>query len=182
MGNTDAWLLESAAGSDSPLLRQLTAWTRERLSDARIDQVAGFPISTTVPLTPSIAIHAFHGSPRSFDEVISATTPASHLEEVLGSTPVAVHAGGHTHLQLLRRWSKGVFINPGSVGLPGVGPGDAELPVNFDVHWAEYAIVSAEAIGSSFTFHRLPVSVRQMIHAARKSGMPGLDWWSSKWR
>jgi predicted phosphodiesterase len=187
MGNTDAWLLVSGSGeppggSDNPLLNQMTAWTRDQMPAACVRQVESFPITAHVSLTPSTEIHAFHGSPQSFDDVISATTSDDQLETLLGATSAAIHAGGHTHIQLLRRFLGGSYINPGSVGLPGVGPGGPGLPVNADVYWAEYAIVTSDAGSVSFTFHRLPVSVRQMIHAARSSGMPGYDWWVSKWR
>jgi predicted phosphodiesterase len=46
--------------------------------------------------------------------------------------------GGHTHIQMIRRYQDAHLVNVGSLGLPGVNAGSPELPVNRRVHWAEF--------------------------------------------
>ena len=75
--------------------------------------------------------------------MIAATTPAADLQAMIAGHRATIFAGGHTHIPLLRRHEQILFVNPGSVGLPGVGPGGPDLAVNEHVDWGEYAIVKA---------------------------------------
>ena len=60
----------------------------------------------------------FHGSPHSFSDWIFATTPDEELERDVRRRRRALLVGGHTHLQMLRRFGQSVIVNPGSVGQP----------------------------------------------------------------
>ena len=64
---------------------------------------------------------------------------------------------------------------------PRVGPGDPRLPVNRDVHWAEFAIVDVSARGTSIDLRRLPLDLDGVLAAAVESGMPYRDWWAGLW-
>jgi predicted phosphodiesterase len=120
----------------------------------------------------------FHGSPRSFDDAITATTPAGSLDAMLDGTAAAIMVGGHTHIQMVRRHKGARIINTGSVGLPGIG---AVAPYNRDVHWAEYAVLDADGDHTAITLHRTPLDVAEMIRVAHDSDMPESEWWSSLW-
>jgi len=186
IGNTDDWLLRANLGetpdvSDSDTLNELTAWARARLTDEHLAWLDGLPRVADLRVSPATVIQLFHGSPRSLDDVLSASTPPAILDELFGGVAASVFAAGHTHVPLLRRWGSKVLVNPGSVGLPGIGPAGA-APPNEDVHWAEYMIADSSAQGTSFTFHRIPISVRQLAHVVRASGMPAGRWWMGLWR
>jgi hypothetical protein len=71
--------------------------------------------------------------------VIAATTPDAEVADMLAGRAAAILAGGHTHVQLLRRQGELLIVNPGSVGLPGVGPGGSRLPVKRQARWADEA-------------------------------------------
>ena len=58
----------------------------------------------------------FHGSPRSYDDVLLPELGGEALEPFLGHD-AALLAGGHTHLQWTRRIGDALYVNPGSVGL-----------------------------------------------------------------
>ena len=87
--------------------------------------------------------------------------------------------GGHTHLQMLRRLPEALFANPGSVGLPfSEGPSGGSLRVS---RWAEYVLATAEEEGQKLEFRRVYYGVDEMLEAARTSGMPHAEWWTSCW-
>ena len=185
LGNTDAWLLPDppfpATPPTSTAVRELTRWCADQLTETDQGYLGELPIGMTIS-HPGPSIQGFHATPRSLDDVIAATTPDTDLAAMLGASPARLVAGGHTHIQLLRRWGDTLLLNPGSVGLPGVGPGDPRLPVNRDVHWAEYAIVDVSEHGTSIDLRRLPLDLDRVLTAAATSGMPHRDWWTGLWR
>ena len=187
LGNTDDWLNRVVPGappsvSDSETLNVMVEWAHGRLTREDIELLRELPLSARIELDAGNHLHVFHGSPRSYNEVIGANTLAKQLVGLLEGHDALIHAGGHTHVRMLRQIGKGMVINPGSVGLPGVGPGEPGLTVNEDVHWAEYATIARSRGVIRTAFHRIPVSVPKMLEAGRSSGMPGFEWWASKWR
>jgi predicted phosphodiesterase len=91
-----------------------------------------------IPLAEGVELRCFHGSPRSFDDVLVATTPEAELDRLLAGAEAAVLAGGHTHLPLLRRWRQSLLLNPGTVGVMRA----ADARAGRKLPWAEYALVS----------------------------------------
>ena len=92
-------------------------------------------------LSPNgIQLLAFHGSPTSTTEIIQATTPSELLDEYFAGQSASVFIGGHSHIQMLRRYGKNLVLNSGSVGNAfefAFSPGNPPrlLP------WAEYAVI-----------------------------------------
>lgn len=186
LGNTDAWLLDGPpadlAGPSGAAMAEISRWCAERLSAADRGYLRSCPPVMGQDLGDGRELLCFHGSPRSFDEVVSATTPDDSLSDMLGGHRASVFAGAHTHVQLFRRHGEAHLLNPGSVGLPGVGPGTPDLPVNRGVGWAEYAVLEAGGGGGlGVSFRRVAVDAERNLGAARASGMPRLDWWTGRW-
>lgn len=179
MGNTDAWLLSPPTTVADEIDRVLTPWCIAQFSDADLAYIRAFPPTIEQPLDAGRTLLCFHGSPRSYDDVILSTTPDDTLDGVLGDTRAAILVGGHTHLQMLRRHGDTHLINAGSVGLPGVGPAAAQR--NRHVRWAEYAIVEVEGERLDISLRRTPLDIDQMVARARASGMPAVDWWATLW-
>jgi len=179
MGNTDAWLLAPPAisGADDVDLA-MTAWCGAQLTDVDRAQVRAFPAVIERPLGAGRTLLCFHGSPRSYDDVIVPTTPDDALDAMLGDTRAAILAGGHTHLQMLRRHGDAHLVNPGSVGLPGVGPAAQR---NRHVRWAEYAVVEADGDRLDISLRRTPLDLDRMVELAHASGMPAIEWWVGLW-
>jgi putative phosphoesterase len=179
-GNTDSWLHQ--ARRPDPIFADLTRWTLEQLPDADRAFIDSFPQTVEMELAPGFTLLACHGSPRSWDEVLSALTPEPELTEALTRCNQPVITGGHTHIQLLRRFGQRHLVNPGSVGLPGIGPGTDDLPVNTGVTWAEYAILDATGPHAfSVTFRRIPIDLTALFAAAESSRMPHIEWWKALW-
>ena len=74
--------------------------------------------------------------------------------------PVLV--GGHTHLQMLRRFGPSVIVNPGSVGQPFSQWWPRQIRV---AHWAEYGVIESE---------RRPRPGRPAAGALRRRGLLAL--------
>lgn len=184
MGNTDAWILKGPPRATSPegaAMAEIAAWCAAALTGPDLEYLSACPPTLRAELGGGMGMLCFHGSPRSHDEVVSATTPDDLLSEMLSGHRASIFAGGHTHVQLLRRHGGARVVNPGSVGLPGVGPGTPDLPVNGRVDWAEYAVLEDRGGRFGVGLRRVPVDVGRVVEAARASGMPRLEWWVGRW-
>ena len=171
MGNADAELLgpipQTERDGDVRRIEEIDRWCAGRLSPADLDYLRGFPLTLEVSLGDGHALLCFHGSPRSFDDVIEATTPESELQHLISGHSADVMAGGHTHAQLLRRHAETTVLNPGSVGL--------------NPPWVEYALVSYEDGSLRVEMRRLPLPGEAVVRAAAGSGMPHAEWWAGFW-
>jgi putative phosphoesterase len=179
MGNMDEWLLslpdlDTADELDQALIR----WHTAQLTDAERAYIRAFPATIERSLGAGRTLLCFHGSPRSYHDVILPTTPDDSLEGMLGDTRAAILAGGHTHLQMLRRHGDAHLINVGSAGLPGVG---AAAQRNRHVRWAEYAVIEVDGDRLDISLRRTPLDIDQLLAKARASGMPAVDWWATLW-
>ena len=180
MGNADWELLDASTRevlktSDTTFF-DIASWCAERLTDADRDFIRTF--QPTVQLTlKNLPVLCFHGSPKSYNDVIRATTPDETLSELFQERAPLMF-GGHTHTQLLRRFENVIFVNPGSVGLPFelFPDGRARNPA-----WAEYALVDVVRGQPSVTFRRVPYDVTPVLEAAKTSGMPHAEAWSADW-
>lgn len=97
MGNADAELLRpipDAEGEEARKIVEIYRWCAGRLSSDHLEYLRGFRPTLEVPLAPEHTLLCFHGSPRSFDEVIVAATPEDGLDEMLSGQEAAVVAGG----------------------------------------------------------------------------------------
>jgi putative phosphoesterase len=122
MGNADAWLItgqQTSAGEEiSQKQREVRAWSLAQLSESDIAFVQQFPSTIEIPLEAGKTLLCFHGSPRSFDEIILPETPADVVRQFLGGYDATLLTGGHTHTQQMRRLGNSWYFNPGSVSLP----------------------------------------------------------------
>jgi predicted phosphodiesterase len=181
-GNADEWLLDglpAEAGDETLRLRRIVEWARQRLSREDVEFLCSSQATIELELRGAVAVHCFHGSPRSNRERILPTTPEAKLDQLLAGVRALILLGGHTHWQMLRRYRGGLLVNVGSVGLP-VGsldrraPGGRRLP-----HWAEYAVVEAGRRSVSVELCRVAVDAAALERAARETGMPHAGRWAA---
>jgi predicted phosphodiesterase len=180
MGNADAWLLtgqETGAEAIDDARRRrmddIRAWSLAQLTDADKAFIAAFQPTVTLPLDADRAFLGFHGSPRSFDDVILPTTPDEDLQRMLGAFSPNILGGGHTHVQQIHHRGASFYFGCGSVGFAYRHHQD-ESAFHADP-WAEYAILTAENGATSLEFRRVPFDVAALIHAYRTSGRPHPD-------
>jgi predicted phosphodiesterase len=183
MGNTDAALLAPpAAPGDNERLRRfadLHAWAASQLTESDRELVRAYSRTVAVPEIPG-GLLCCHGSPRSFEERIVATTPDPELAEMLRGAGTRFVAGGHTHVALLRRHATGTFLNPGSVGMPTRIDPDPRAP-SMSSH-AEYALLTARGEQVSVEFRAVAFDPGPVRAAARAASIPHLQWWLDWWR
>src|SRR6266511_1165862 len=116
MGNWDACMLGEEPRVDGELAEMLVdacTWSASQLSPAQRRYMQGFQDTLDLRLDADVTLLAFHGSPRSFDDEIYATTPDDVLESMLAGHEASVFAGGHTHFQMFRRFGESVVANAG---------------------------------------------------------------------
>lgn len=135
MGNTDAYLLQprtledvTKSDKETPYYLELEAWSAEQLDDEDKEFIRSFQPTVRLELGGT-SLLAYHGSPQSYHDIITATTPDDVLDKYFGEADALVYAGGHTHTQFVRRYHGSRILNPGSVGLPYLtekkdGPGN----------------------------------------------------------
>jgi predicted phosphodiesterase len=176
LGNADAWLLNEEPDTAEPTSkeqREVRAWTISKLSSRDVRFLRSYQPAVKVPLGDGHRLLCFHGSPRSYDDILLPDTPDEKWNELLGPFAPAIMAGGHTHTQQVRRVRDGLFFNPGSIG------------VAYDYHrpkegfrtdpWAEYAILSYEGGFSGLEFRRANYDLEKLIQTIRSSGRPHSD-------
>ena len=178
LGNADAFLLEIPDDSPEPVTeRQLEVrdWTLAQLGSFHLEQIRAF-----APVVrhehDGLALILFHGSPRSYDDVLLPELGGEALEPFPGHD-AALLAGGHTHLQWTRRIGDALYVNPGSVGISYDRHGDplALRPL------AEWALVTIEDGTVAVEFRQVPYSVADVRAAALRSDRPYADEWAAQW-
>lgn len=183
MGDADATLLTPEPTATDVLfhnLQEIDAWALARLSPADREYIAAFEPTLSIPLDGDATLLCYHGSPQSFKDPIRATTRDDELARLFAGCGAQIYAGGHTHIQLLRRFGTSLVLNPGSVGLaydrtPSPGANVRNPP------WGEYALLTVSGSSLGVDLRRVPFDVAALLHAARENGMPHADWWCAEW-
>jgi predicted phosphodiesterase len=178
LGNADAFLLAVPADSPEPVTeRQLEVreWTLSQLDASHLAQMRSFAPVVRRELDGA-ALVLFHGSPRSYDDVLLPELGGEALDPFLGWDALLL-AGGHTHLQWTRRIEDALYVNPGSVG------------ISYDRHTdppvlrplAEWALVTIADGTVAVEFRQVPYAVEDVRAAAKRSGRPYADEWAAQW-
>jgi predicted phosphodiesterase len=179
LGNADAFLLDPDAGAEEPTQQQLEvrAWSNERLGPERLERVRTFEPTVELDLGHGQRLLAFHGSPSSYDDVLTPIQPYDEFRAVLGDVGATVLAGGHVHQQYLRRIDGALMVNPGSVGLSWAW----DDPEAFDP-FAAYARVTTGPGGLEVAFRRVGLDVEEVVAAIERSGLPHAEPLIEQWR
>jgi predicted phosphodiesterase len=181
LGNWDAAFVDGslppAANETARIVNEIHGWWGEQLSADDRTFLATFAGQLDLPVDGSQAL-LFHGSPRSYDDWIFSTTPEEELSAMFDRERPALLVGGHTHVQLVRRWGASLLVNPGSVGLPFLTWWPERVTV---APWAEYAVVTADGGVVRVELRRTTFDVEGYLRESRASGMPHAEWWADCW-
>jgi predicted phosphodiesterase len=110
LGNADDFLLEVSADSPEEITAAQLAkreWTLEQLEPRHLEQIRLFHRTYEHE-----GLLAFHGSPRSYDDIL---LPVTEDDAPWRAEGYALLAGGHTHTQWARRIGDALYVNPGAV-------------------------------------------------------------------
>lgn len=184
MGNWDAWILDG----DPPcadtvvgrMLLEMGSFWANRLDDSDLAFMRSAKLELKIDGPDgSKGIVCFHGSPRSYNEPILASSPTEKLSHMLEKYSSVVVLVGHTHIQMTRRMPFTIIVNPGSVGLPFY-----EWPATAArvAPWAEYGIVDFESEDEvHIDLRRTPYDYESVMEYALSSGVPHAEWWTACW-
>ncbi|MEZ4735220.1 MAG: metallophosphoesterase family protein [Caldilineaceae bacterium] len=185
-GNHDDYVLNFAQflqDNHATWAKETIAWGVEQLSAADLAFIASFRPTVQLQLDPdepARALLCFHGSPRSCHDLLLAVTPADEVDMLLQGHCAAVMAGGHTHVQMLRRHRQILIVNAGSVGLPMM-----EMPFTGEPHflpYAEYALVDYQPPRMSVDLRQVQYDCEQTKAAALARGLPYAEAWMRRWQ
>ena len=181
LGNSDEFLLRlSDASTETPSERQLEVrgWSRAELGADGLSFVEQMPLTATVALEGEGQLLAFHGSPRSNEDLLLPSSGADALA-AYRNTNMPVLSGGHAHMQWSRLIDDAIFVNPGSIGVPY----DQHQPE--DDLWlrpvAEYAFLNASDSGLTLEFRHVPFSLEALQESAEGTGFPDSDRFFANW-
>jgi predicted phosphodiesterase len=177
LGNWDSWSIDGFPPADDPvgiMLHEIGEWWAKQLTDDSRAFVHTFVPTLELAVSDDCGMFFFHGSPRSFSDFLFATTPDDELERLLDGIEATVLVGGHTHLQMLRRFGRSVIVNPGSVGQPFRQWWPHEIRVG---RWAEYGIVDADGDDLDVALHRVQYDFGALLTVLEEGDMPHRRWW-----
>ncbi|MFN8492468.1 MAG: metallophosphoesterase family protein [Caldilineaceae bacterium] len=181
MGNADDWLLTGHASDaeNIPVDRQrkmdaVRLWSLSQLSETDQAFIRTFQPTVEIPLANEQKLLCYHGSPKSFDDIIFPTTPEEEARRFLEPVESTIYTGGHTHIQFIRHFGRTFHFNPGSVGF--AYRHDQERDTNFRADpWVEYAVLSSTGGRVSLEFRRVPYAAARIISVYHASGRPFVD-------
>jgi putative phosphoesterase len=174
MGNSDANVLKPRQVEKDRLILEVESWCAEQLQDEHKAFVRTFKPIIELELD-NLKILAYHGSPKSYNDPITATTSDEVLETYFANYKADIFMGGHTHEQFIKRYFDKRVLNPGSVGLPYVMKRGSSAGLNLAV--AEYAILEVIKGEPNVTFRRVRYDVSNLEKAVRASKMPHGEHW-----
>lgn len=179
MGNADAWLLMGEETGNEPIsearklkMDEIRAWSVEQLSTEDKAFIAKFQPTVEIPIGENRYLLCFHGSPKSFDDIILPSTSEEDFNGFLSDYVPNILTGGHTHIQQIRRIrvTESFYFNPGAVGFAYSHQQEGE---HFHADsWAEYAILKVDGGRVSLEFRRVPYDTKAMINIYDASGRP----------
>ena len=186
MGNTDADLLalqrnENTTGSNwGNDDFDFDRWCAAQLTDDDLAFLQTFQPTISMSLVDEMTLLCYHGSPRSYDERITAETTDAALHEMLAETPAQLYAGGHTHQQLVRRYRDVLVLNPGTVGFAKDAiPPSAQVS---NPSRAEYAAVASDGARLEVSLRRVPFDLDALFAAQDATGIPRAHWRKGDWQ
>lgn len=177
MGNTDAFCLLSSPPTlpDHIIQRrqlEYSIWSMQQLSDADRNIIRSFQPYAVID-TPAGQLIAYHGSPRSDEELVLPESPDPLLAMITAPYPQGVlFAGGHTHQPMLRHFEHRMIMNPGSVGLAWYQRRDGTLR---SLPYAQYALLEIDT-GIRIHFRQLEYDVASHFEAMQQQAVPHADY------
>jgi predicted phosphodiesterase len=183
LGNADAFVLSGVMSEGftvSEEHRRVRDWTVEQLGPRGLDLLRTFVPTYEIELDASGTLLCFHGSPRSYDDVLLPDTPEDDLRATFDGIDANVLCGGHTHLQWTLQLGAKTFFNPGSIGLAynrhSPRDGFRFFPL------AEYAVLSVTPTAISVEHKHVLFDVDALDRVARASGHPFAETVAARYR
>ncbi|MCA2002787.1 MAG: metallophosphoesterase family protein, partial [Chloroflexi bacterium] len=179
MGNHDEATLNPESAEEHEIASHLIPdlhWCREKLSAEELDFIASFKPMQEIRLPRGNRILAYHGSPLSNTHIIQATTPNKDLDVFLQGQNSDIFIGGHSHIQMVRRYGGKLILNSGSIGNAFKSAYVRGKPVSL-LPWAEYMVIEQKGDSLHVDARRVYFDTKALLEKVRLSGVPCSNWW-----
>ncbi|SDH42798.1 metallophosphoesterase family protein [Alteribacillus bidgolensis] len=169
-GNADEWVVRGVLKNEVPdnalaLMNQERDWTLERLSQEDVNYLSRLPESFLESFSDSVIMHAFHATPTSLFDVVTADHSDKKLEEKLSfHTKANIIVYGHIHTPFIKTIGDKTFINTGSVGLPF--DGDPR---------PSYVLLHIEDDAFSASIHRVSYDLQRVLNQYDANDYPNSE-------
>lgn len=161
-------------------IQAISTWCAEQLNQEERAYLKALALSHEFHLPQGRKLLAVHGSPRGFTDGMVAAQSTDEVRTLLTGVSADVIAGGHTHVQLLRRVDHQLIVNVGSVGCPFAEVFSGAPPTILP--WAEYAVITGTEEGISVDLRRVHFDTQKLVDAIMHSSMPHAGEWASQWQ
>ncbi|MBI5963542.1 MAG: metallophosphoesterase family protein [Chloroflexi bacterium] len=178
-GNHDAAILDPERADEFEITEYLIPdlyWCRERLTKDDLSFIDSFQDSHEIVLPNGVTVLFFHGSPLSFIDIIQATTAPKLLDKYFDAQKATVFIGGHSHVQMYRRYGDKLILNSGSVGNAFEFAYSSGTPPTL-LPWAEYMIIGQSGDSLDVDLRRVYFDTAELLERVAESGLPGTAWW-----
>lgn len=116
---------------------EVNEWCHDQLAPELLEFLRNLPEQLVLEVEGLGETLFVHGSPRSDEEAIRASTPEEEIRPMLEGVKQRTIVCGHTHVQFYRHVDGTRIINPGSVGLPSSAIGACWAILGPDVSFVE---------------------------------------------
>ena len=182
-GNHDAAVLNPENAAQYEITEHLVPdliWCKDQLSADNIDFINSFKPMLEINLQNGHQILAFHGSPLSTTDIIQATTPPEQLDVYFKGQKASIFIGGHSHIQMVRRYDDKLILNSGSTGNAFRFVYSPGKPV-YLLPWAEYMIIDQSGNSLNIDARRVYFDTEELLRKVKESHLPSTDWWLSQY-
>ena len=182
-GNHDAAVLNPERAAQYEITDHLIPdlyWCKDQLSPDDINFIDSFKPMHEINLPNGNSILAFHGSPLSSTDIIQATTPPKILDVYFEGQKADIYIGGHSHIQMVRRYGDKLILNSGSIGNAfkfAFSPGN---PVSL-LSWAEYMLINQSGNSLNIDSRRVYFDTGELLKKVKERQPPCADWWLSQY-
>lgn len=131
--------------------------------------------SSTLKLDSEVgSILCYHGSPRSNSENIFSETSIEDLDYMFNYNNFFLFVGGHTHIQMHKRFHSMTILNAGSVGQPFKSKSISGIPELLP--HTEFLLVTIKNRGVQFEMIQMAYDLELHVKQILESQLP-LKWW-----
>ena len=178
LGNHDEYMFHEESiysYTREPIIVKSILWAKNELSSSTLDAIQKFPRTLSINYSNTKSILFYHGSPKCSTDLILSETSNETISEYFDGFSENILIGGHTHIQMLKRFTDKTLVNPGSIGQPfQANPKSSSPPVLLP--WAEFCIISLEKDNFSVEFYQLEYDLREYIQLIKDSSLPLKNW------
>lgn len=155
-------------------------WCRSHLSPDDLQFINSFEPMHSINLSRDNHILAFHGSPLSSTDIIQATTPDELLDVYFEGQNANIFIGGHSHVQMVRRYNNKLVLNSGSIGNAFKYPYSPGRPVHL-LPWAEYMIIEQGKNSLGVDARRVNFDINELLKKVKENQQPSIAWWLNQY-